>query len=126
MSKLYNGNIKFSVGIVQSGAVPLDDRSVVRSFSDLLKSETFGLSAYEGMLVAVVEDQQVYMLVDKANATSEESWIDVYMSCARAVPWQARFFRKYRFPPFVCMSTAPRSRVRFRHGFRGSANRTVR
>ena len=77
MSKLYNGNIKFSVGIVQSGAVPLDDRSVVRSFSDLLKSETFGLSAYEGMLVAVVEDQQVYMLVDKANATSEESWIAV-------------------------------------------------
>lgn len=77
MSKLYTGSIGFSVGIVQKGAVPLDDRSVVRSFNDLLSAETFGLSAYEGMLVAVVEDQQVYMLVDKANATKEESWIAV-------------------------------------------------
>lgn len=77
MSKLYTGSIGFSVGIVQKGAVPLDDRSVVQSFNDLLNAETFGLSAYEGMLVAVVEDQQVYMLVDKANSTSEESWIAV-------------------------------------------------
>lgn len=77
MSKLYTGSIGFSVGIVQKGAVPLDDRSVVKSFNDLLNAETFGLSAYEGMLVAVVDDQQVYMLVDKANATSEESWIAV-------------------------------------------------
>ena len=77
MSKLYTGSIGFSVGIVQKGAVPLDDRSVVQSFNDLLNSETFGLSAYEGMLVAVVDDQQVYMLVDKANSTSEESWVAV-------------------------------------------------
>lgn len=77
MSKLYTGSIGFSVGIVQKGAVPLDDRSVVKSFNDLLNTETFGLSAYEGMLVAVVDEQQVYMLIDKANATSKDSWIAV-------------------------------------------------
>lgn len=77
MSKLYTGKIGFSVGIVQTGAVPLDDRSVVASFNDLLNAETFGLSAYEGMLVAVVEDKQVYMLVDKANSTLAESWVPV-------------------------------------------------
>lgn len=77
MSKLYTGKIGFSVGIAQTGAVPLDDRSVVASFSDLLNTETFGLSAYEGMLVAVVEDKQVYMLTDKANSTLAESWVPV-------------------------------------------------
>ena len=77
MAKLYTGNINFSVGIKQKGAVPLDDRTVVETFNDLLNSETFGLSAYEGMLVAVMETQKVYMLVDKNNSTSEESWVVV-------------------------------------------------
>ena len=77
MAKLYTGNINFSVGIKQKGAVPLDDRTVVETFNDLLNSETFGLSAYEGMLVAVMETQKVYMLVDKNNSTAAESWTDV-------------------------------------------------
>ena len=77
MSKLYKGEINFSVGIKQSGAVPLDDRTVVANFNDLLSADTFGLGAYAGMLVAVLETQQVYMLVDKANSTAVESWVAV-------------------------------------------------
>ena len=77
MSKLYKGEISFSVGIKQSGAVPLDDRTVVAKYSDLLSADTFGLGAYSGMLVAVLETQQVYMLVDKANSTAAESWVTI-------------------------------------------------
>ena len=77
MSKLYNGSIGFSVGINQKGAVPLDDRSVVKSFNDLLSADTFGLSAYEGMMVAVVDEKKVFMLVDKSNSTTKEAWVAV-------------------------------------------------
>ena len=77
MSKLYNGSIGFSVGINQKGAVPLDDRSVVKSFNDLLSADTFGLSAYEGMMVAVVDEKKVFMLVDKSNSTTKDAWVAV-------------------------------------------------
>ena len=77
MSKLYKGEINFSVGIKQTGAVPLDDRTVVTTFNDLLSPDTFGLSAYAGMLVAVLENKQVFMLVDKAKPNLPKSWVAV-------------------------------------------------
>lgn len=77
MAKLFNGMIPFASAIKPTGAQPLDDRTVVKSFSDLLSDETFGLAKYKGMLVAVVDDQQVYMLIDDKNSSSEESWVAV-------------------------------------------------
>ena len=77
MAKIFNGMIPFASAIQPTGAQPLDDRVVVAKFSDLTDDSTFGLAKYNGMLVAVVEDQQVYMLVDADNSTSAEAWAKV-------------------------------------------------
>lgn len=77
MAKIFNGMIPFASAIQPTGAQPLDDRVVVAKFSDLTDDSTFGLAKYNGMLVAVVEDQQVYMLVDADNSTSAEAWVTV-------------------------------------------------
>lgn len=77
MAKLFNGMINFASAIKPTGAQPLDDRTVVQSFADLLADDTFGLAKYNGMLVAVVEDEQVYMLKNAANSTSEDAWVAV-------------------------------------------------
>ena len=77
MAKLFNGMIPFASAIKPTGAQPLDDRTVVKSFADLLADDTFGLAKYNGMLVAVVDDEQVYMLIDKDNSSNEESWVAV-------------------------------------------------
>ena len=81
MAKLFDGKKLFASAIKPTGGQPLDDRAVVQSLSDLTNSSTFvvngSLTAYKGMLVAVVEDKQVYMLVDETNITSEDSWVAV-------------------------------------------------
>ena len=81
MAKKYNGTINFASALRPTGAQPLDDRMVVQSLQDLLSASTFeangASAAYNGMIVAVIEEQQVYMLMDAANLTSEESWIAV-------------------------------------------------
>ena len=77
MAKLFNGSINFPSTMKPTGAQPLDDRSVVKSLTDLLAADTFGSAIYNGMMVAVVDEQQVFMLVDKTKATSEEGWVAV-------------------------------------------------
>ena len=77
MAKIYNGLIEFASVIKPTGNQPLDDRVVVQSFSDLCADETFGIAKYNGMLVAVIEDEQVYMLRDSANSHLEDSWVPV-------------------------------------------------
>lgn len=77
MAKLYKGNIDFGLVLNQTGAQPLDSRSVVQSYADLLNSETFGSAIYNGMTVATVDDQKVYMLVDKTKVTSKDGWKEV-------------------------------------------------
>jgi hypothetical protein len=77
MAKLFNGSINFPSTMKPTGAQPLDDRSVVKTLTDLLSAETFGTAIYNGMMVAVVDEQQVFMLVDKTKATSEEGWVAV-------------------------------------------------
>lgn len=77
MGKLFNGMIPFASAIQPTGAQPLDDRTVVKSLVDLYADETFGLAKYNGMLVAVIDEQQVFMLVDSANSGAAESWIPV-------------------------------------------------
>lgn len=81
MAKLFDGKKLFASAIKPTGGQPLDDRSVVSLFSDLTNASTFVVNgtsaAYKGMLVAVVETEQVYMLVNENNITSEDSWVAV-------------------------------------------------
>lgn len=75
MSKLFPGSINFPSTMKPTGAQPLDDRAVVDAFSALTDNSTFGGAKYDGMIVAVVEDQKAYMLVDSDNSTLPESWV---------------------------------------------------
>ena len=77
MAKLFTGNAKFGFAFNHTGAQPLDDRSVVQSYADLLNADTFGAAIYNGMVVATVDEQKVYMLVDKTKATSKDGWKEV-------------------------------------------------
>ena len=81
MAKLFDGKKLFASAIKPTGGQPLDDRSVVSLYSDLTNASTFVVNgtsaAYKGMLVAVVETEQVYMLVNENNITSEESWVSI-------------------------------------------------
>lgn len=77
MAKLFTGKAKFGFAFNQTGAQPLDDRSVVQSYADLLNADTFGAAIYNGMVVATVDEQKVYMLVDKTKATSKDGWKEV-------------------------------------------------
>ena len=81
MAKLFDGKKLFASAIKPTGGQPLDDRSVVSLYSDLTNASTFVVNgtsaAYKGMLVAVVETEQVYMLVNENNITSEDSWVSV-------------------------------------------------
>ena len=77
MAKLFNGKVSFGFAFNQTGAQPLDDRSVVQSYAELLKAETFGTAIYNGMTVATVDEQKVYMLVDKTKATVADGWKEI-------------------------------------------------
>jgi hypothetical protein len=77
MGKLFTGKAKFGFAFNQTGAQPLDDRSVVQSYNDLLNADTFGSAIYNGMIVATVDEEKVYMLVDKTKVTSASGWKEV-------------------------------------------------
>lgn len=77
MAKIFKGDVNFGFVINQTGAQPLDSRSVVQNYAELLKSETFGTAIYNGMTVATIDEQKVYMLVDKTKATLDEGWKEI-------------------------------------------------
>lgn len=77
MAKIFKGDVNFGFVINQTGAQPLDSRSVVQSYAELLKAETFGTAIYNGMVVATIDEQKVYMLVDKTKATIAEGWKEI-------------------------------------------------
>ena len=72
MAKIFEGAIKLASTIQQTGAHPLDDRVVVAKVSDLYDS--FGTAIYNGMLVAVAETGDVYMLKDKTKVGEAAGW----------------------------------------------------
>lgn len=72
MGKKFNGNIKLASSINRTGAQPLDDSVVVASVSDLYNS--FGATAYEGMMVCVLETQAIYILISLANVANANGW----------------------------------------------------
>lgn len=77
MAKIFKGDVNFGFVINQTGAQPLDSRSVVQSYAELLKAETFGTAIYNGMTVATIDEQKVYMLVDKTKATTADGWKEI-------------------------------------------------
>lgn len=77
MAKLFTGKAGFGFAFNQTGAQPLDDRSVVQSYAELLKADTFGTAIYNGMIVATVDEQKLYMLVDDTKATTADGWKEV-------------------------------------------------
>ena len=74
MAKKYTDGIVFASAFSPSGSQPLDNRTVVKSFSDLINENTFGDTKYDGMVVAVLDDQQTYMLIDSKNSLQASSW----------------------------------------------------
>ena len=85
MAKIFKGDVNFGFVINQTGAQPLDSRSVVQNYAELLKSETFGKAIYNGMTVATIDEQKVYMLIDDTKATSADGWKEVGAGGAVAV-----------------------------------------
>ena len=85
MAKIFKGDVNFGFVINQTGAQPLDSRSVVKSYAELLKYETFGDAIYNGMTVATTDEQKVYMLIDDTKATSADGWKEVGAGGAVAV-----------------------------------------
>lgn len=81
MAKLFTGNISFSQAFQPTGRQPLDVRTVVETYSDLTSKDTWVadnvIAVYKGMTVAVVENKQVYMLVDADNVENANSWVIV-------------------------------------------------
>lgn len=81
MGKLFTGNISFSQAFQPTGKQPLDVRTVVEKYSDLTSIDTWVadnvIAVYNGMTVAVIEKNQVYMLVDANNVDKVASWVVV-------------------------------------------------
>lgn len=77
MAKIFGGDVNFGFVLNQTGAQPLDSRSVVKNYEELLKKETFGTAIYDGMTVALVDEQKVYMLIDKTQSTVAAGWKEV-------------------------------------------------
>ena len=74
MAKKYTDGISFASAFSPTGGQPLDNRTVVKSLSDLLSDDTFGTTKYEGMIVAVIDEKQIYMLIDANNSLKMSAW----------------------------------------------------
>lgn len=63
MAKKYNNQIQAGSGMHLTGEYPIDDRTVVQTFTDLEESDTSLVKtncAYEGMQVYVLDDKKTY------------------------------------------------------------------
>ena len=71
------GQFVFAANFEVKAQAALDPRMVVTSKAELLSKETWpydGNTAYiyNGLIVAVVEEQALYMLIDKDNYSAED------------------------------------------------------
>lgn len=88
MAKIFNGKVLFASAMQPTGAQPLDDRVVVRSYSDLVDATTFGDAKYLGMIVATVEEGKLYML-QNTDVTAEGAWKEIGADASIAVALEA-------------------------------------
>lgn len=73
------GMFQFAANFEVKNAAALDPRMVVATKAELYNKETWpydGETAYlyNGLVVAVTEENELYMLIDAANYTAESSW----------------------------------------------------
>lgn len=78
MGYKYTGDSILGVSLNVDTPKPLDIRSVVLTKEDLYNIPA--KSAYEGMLVANLEDGNLYMLIDKLNLDNKSGWRASYES----------------------------------------------
>lgn len=86
MAKYFNGSINFPSALKPTGAQPLDDRAVVKTFDELIAQDTFVVNgasaAYPGMRVTVIADNKLYILKGvevngklTCDPTKAENWV---------------------------------------------------
>lgn len=78
MAKAFNP-INFPAGFNVNLAVPIDSRVIVDTKSSLISSDywmndTYPIQLYNGLICAVQDSGEVYVLMDAANYTEEMSW----------------------------------------------------
>lgn len=80
IGKAFTNSFSFPGGFVVQADKPIDDRLVVHSVASLTAANTFVsstdnlLKAYNGMVVSVLETNEIYILTDVANITNINSW----------------------------------------------------
>ena len=72
MGYLYKGDAILKGNLSVATDKPLDDRSIVQNSSELLTINA--AYAYNGMLVVSIDDESIYILLDKNNITNLVSW----------------------------------------------------
>lgn len=73
------GMFQFAANFEIKNAAALDPRMVVATKAELYNKETWPYDGdtaylYNGLVVAVTEENELYMLIDSANYTAEASW----------------------------------------------------
>jgi hypothetical protein len=72
MAFKFKGSVKILGAYDVNTKRPLDNRNVVQKVEDLYKIEHF--YSYEGMPVVVVEEGNIYVLLDDNKRSSPEGW----------------------------------------------------
>ena len=72
MGYLYKGDAILKGNLSVATDKPLDERSVVQNITELLTIDS--TYAYNGMPVVSIDNESVYILLDKTNITSLASW----------------------------------------------------
>ena len=73
------GIFQFAANFEIKNAAALDPRMVVATKAELYNKETWPYDGdtaylYNGLVVAVTEENELYMLIDSVNYTSESAW----------------------------------------------------
>ena len=72
MGYLYKGDAILKGNLAVNTPKPLDERSVVQNITELLTIDS--TYAYNGMPVVSIDNESVYVLLDKTNISSLSSW----------------------------------------------------
>ena len=72
--KMYSGDAQLKGNLDVLSDKPLDSRLVVQTKNDLYSLDS--RYAYNGMPVACVEEEKIYMLKDKTRIMLESGWVE--------------------------------------------------
>lgn len=72
MGYLYKGDAVLKGNLSVATDKPLDERSIVQNSTELLSIDS--AYAYNGMPIVSIEDEAIYILLDKTNITNLSAW----------------------------------------------------